>query len=81
RLAVSRDHQDQGLGGQLLLSAGERCLAAASEVGGVVLLIDAMNDAVVRWYEEFGALSLLDCPLQLVLPLATIAATLRAIER
>ncbi len=40
-----------------------------------------MNDAAVRWYEEFGALSLLDCPLQLVLPLATIAATLRAIER
>lgn len=81
RLAVARDHQDQGLGGQLLLSAGERCLAAASEVGGVVLLIDAMNDAVVRWYEEFGALSLIDCPLQLVLPLATIDATLRAIGR
>lgn len=81
RLAVARDHQGQGLGGQLLVSAGERCLAAASEVGGVVLLIDAMNDAVVRWYEEFGALSLIDCPLQLVLPLATIDATLRSIGR
>ena len=48
RLAVARDHQDQGLGGQLLLSAGERCLAAASEVGGVVLLIDAMNLSLIH---------------------------------
>lgn len=41
RLAVDRTTQGCGLGGQLLLSAGRRCILAAVEVGGVALLIDA----------------------------------------
>ncbi len=43
RLAVHRTVQGQGLGGQLLLAAGRRCLLASAEVGGVALLIDAKN--------------------------------------
>lgn len=35
RLAVNRAVQGQGLGGQLILAAGRRCLLAAREVGGV----------------------------------------------
>ena len=35
RLAVNRPVQGQGLGGQLILAAGRRCLLAATEVGGV----------------------------------------------
>ena len=82
RLAVDRNVQGQGIGGQLLLAAGRRCLRAASEVGGVVLLIDAKNDRVARWYTSYGAAPLLDTPLSLVLPLATIEAALikRAIQ-
>ncbi|MGH3977064.1 MAG: GNAT family N-acetyltransferase [Pseudonocardiaceae bacterium] len=34
RLAVDKSIQGQGLGSQLLLSAGERCLAVAAVVGG-----------------------------------------------
>jgi GNAT superfamily N-acetyltransferase len=41
RLAVSLSMQGQGLGGDLLLSAGARALAVAEEVGGVALAIDA----------------------------------------
>ena len=41
RLAVDRKVQGQGLGGQLLLAAGKRCLLASAEVGGVAMLIDA----------------------------------------
>jgi GNAT superfamily N-acetyltransferase len=78
RLAVHRELQGQGLGGQLLLSAGRRCLLAASEVGGVVMLIDAKNDRVAGWYAGYGAMPLLDAPLSLLLPLATIEATLKA---
>ena len=62
RLAVNLTVQGKGLGGQLLLSAGKRCLLAASEVGGVALLIDAKNDKVARWYQSYGAISLLDTP-------------------
>jgi GNAT superfamily N-acetyltransferase len=77
RLAVDRKLQGQGLGGQLLLAAGRRCLLAAAEVGGVVLVIDANNERVAGWYAACGALPLLDAPLSLLLPLATIEAALR----
>jgi GNAT superfamily N-acetyltransferase len=77
RLAVDRKFQGQGLGGQLLLMAGRRCLAASAEVGGVVLVIDATNERVARWYAGYGAVPLLDAPLSLLLPLATIGAALR----
>jgi GNAT superfamily N-acetyltransferase len=40
RLAVDRKAQGHGLGGQLLLAAGRRCLLVAAEVGGVALVID-----------------------------------------
>lgn len=80
RLAVDRRWQGQGIGGQLLLAAGRRCLLASAEVGGVVLVIDAKNaknETVARWYASYGALPLLDAPLTLLLPLATIEAALR----
>lgn len=76
RLAVSLTQQGRGLGGELLLAAGARALAVADEVGGVALAIDAKDDSAARWYERFGALRLLDDPLKLVLPLATIAGAL-----
>jgi GNAT superfamily N-acetyltransferase len=76
RLAVDRMWQRQGIGGQLLLSAGRRCLLASAEVGGVVLVIDAKNERVARWYAGYGAVPLRDAPLTLLLPLATIAVAL-----
>src|SRR5579863_4609013 len=78
RLAVDRSVQGRGLGGDLLLAAGERALAVAQEVGGVALAIDAKDERAAAWYERFGALRLLDDPLRLVLPLETIRATLSA---
>ena len=56
---------------------GAACVAAA-EVGGVVLVIDAMNDGAARWYTDFGAVRLSNVPLTLVVPLATFAAGLKA---
>lgn len=78
RLAVVRGLQGRGLGGQLLLAAGRRCLRAAREVGGLVLLIDAKNENVAKWYSHYGAVPLDDTPLTLVLPLTTIQAALKA---
>jgi hypothetical protein len=50
---------------------------ASAEVGGVVLVIDAKNEGVARWYASYGAVPLLDAPLSLLLPLATIEAALK----
>ena len=73
RLAVDLSAQGRGLGGDLLLAAGERALAVAAEVGGTALAIDAKDENAARWYERFGALPLLDDPLKLILPLVVIA--------
>jgi len=78
RLAVDRSMQGMGLGGQLLLSAGRRCLRASQDVGGVAMLIDAKNDGVAHWYAGYGALPLLDTPMSLLLPLSTIRTVLEA---
>src|ERR1700676_2671046 len=78
RLAVNRTVQGQGLGGQLILAAGRRCLLAATEVGGVALLIDAKNEWAAKWYASFGAIPLADAPLSMLLPLATVQTALEA---
>lgn len=77
RLAVDLSLRGRGLGGDLLLAAGERSLAVAAEVGGVALAIDAKDEKAARWYERFGALPLLDDPLKLILPLSVIADAIR----
>jgi GNAT superfamily N-acetyltransferase len=80
RLAVDVSVQGLGLGGELLLAAGRRALAVAAEVGGVALAIDA-KDRAAQWYERFGAVTLLDDPLKLILPLDVIADAIRAAEK
>jgi predicted GNAT family N-acyltransferase len=76
RLAVDSSVQGQGLGGQLLLAAGRRCLLVAAQAGGVALLIDAKNERVAQWYASYGAIPLLDAHLSLLLPFKTIYTAL-----
>ena len=76
RLGVDNAVQGRGLGGALLLRAAYRCIRVAEEVGGVALLIDAKNDRAAQWYRNYGALSLEDAPLSLVMPLAVAADAL-----
>jgi GNAT superfamily N-acetyltransferase len=81
RIATDRRCQGQGLGGQLLVAAAKRCLRAAVEVGGVVLIIDAKNDSAARWYASYGAIALGSKPLTLVMSLATFATGLQIAGR
>jgi GNAT superfamily N-acetyltransferase len=73
RLAVDKTIHGQGLGGQLLLDAGEYAIQAAGLVGGSILIIDAKNAALATWYERFTAKPLPDHPLTLVIRLETLA--------
>jgi GNAT superfamily N-acetyltransferase len=77
RLATHVSLQGQGLGGQLIAAAGRRCLRAAAEVGGVILIIDAKNDRAATWYAGYGAVPLMDAPLTLVMALASLEAELK----
>ena len=73
RLAVDRSFQGRGLGSALLALAATRALLVREHVGGVALAIDAIDARAAAWYQSHGALPLIDDPLKLVMPLATIA--------
>jgi GNAT superfamily N-acetyltransferase len=81
RLATDLRWQGQGLGGQLLAAAARRCLRAAAEVGGVVLMIDAKNDRAAQWYTMYGAVPLIHKPRMLVMALATFAHDLKVAKQ
>lgn len=78
RVATDARFQGQGLGGELLAAAARRCLRAAADVGGVLLIIDAKNERAAKWYENYGAVPLSGKPLTLVMSLATFEKDLKA---
>jgi hypothetical protein len=41
-------------------------------------MIDAKSERDAKWYASYGAMPLVDAPLSLVLPLATVHAALEA---
>ncbi|MBI1775782.1 MAG: GNAT family N-acetyltransferase [Proteobacteria bacterium] len=81
RLAIDLSVQGRGLGGEMILAAGERALIVSAEVGGVALAIDAKDAKAARWYERMGAVPLLDDPQKLILPLSVIADAMAAAGR
>jgi GNAT superfamily N-acetyltransferase len=72
RLAVDRRFQGIGLGSELLVSAGRRCLRVEPHVGGNFIVVDAKDDAAAVWYMRQGAVQSPDDPLMLFLSLAAI---------
>jgi GNAT superfamily N-acetyltransferase len=54
RLAVSESIKGQGVGSLLLVDAMARCARAASDVGGVAIVVDALEETVVPFYERVG---------------------------
>jgi len=73
RIATHVRVQGKGLGGQLLAAAGRRCLRAATDVGGVILIIDAKNHCAADWYAAYGAVPLANTPRTLVMSLTAFA--------
>ncbi|MDM7463512.1 MAG: GNAT family N-acetyltransferase [Tepidimonas taiwanensis] len=71
RLAVDRAFKGQGLGGALLADALSR--AARSEIAAFALMVDAKDEAAA-FYRHHGFIALIDSPLTLFLPLATVRA-------
>lgn len=82
RLATDKSVQGSGLGTQLLLVAGHRCLQVADLTGGAALFIDAKHERAAAWYEARGAermvVEAVGNPLALFISLKTIEAALRA---
>jgi ribosomal protein S18 acetylase RimI-like enzyme len=52
RLAIDRNHQGQRLGGALLIDALKR--AAGSEIAAYAMVVDAIDEQAVAFYEHYG---------------------------
>jgi GNAT superfamily N-acetyltransferase len=72
RLAVDQAAQGRGLGHRLLADALRRCLRLAGQLGIHAVEVDAIDEPAKAFYERYGFVALLDDPLHLYLPVATI---------
>lgn len=78
RLAVSRDHQGQGIGSLLLRDALAR--VQGQELPAVAVVVDAIDEVAVGFYERHGFTPFPHQPRRLFLPVAAIPRDLRAID-
>lgn len=75
RLALDGRQRGRGLGGLLLIDALRRSLDATRTVASAVVLVEAKDDVVSRFYAGHGFLPLPEQPRRLFLPMRTIEAT------
>lgn len=76
RLAVSRSRQRQGLGALMMLHAMDRARSVADNAGIVGFFVDAKDSQAQAYYLRYGFIPLVDAPLRLFLPLATLTRAL-----
>ena len=72
RLAVATAHQGKGIGKSLLIDAIRRI--AATDLMAYALVVDAKDDAALRFYQHFGFIAFPSRRHRLFLPMKTIAA-------
>jgi predicted N-acetyltransferase YhbS len=77
RLAVDQSVQGLRMGEGLLYDAQQRSLDLAAGVGVHALEVHAIDASSAEFYGKYGFSPLLDAPLHLYLPIATIEAQLR----
>jgi GNAT superfamily N-acetyltransferase len=72
RLAIRKDVQGMGLGSLLLAKALLKAYENASVVGSSMVVVDAIDDTAVRFYQAHGFIKLPES-MRLILPMRTIA--------
>lgn len=76
KLAVDLRKQGRGLGRALLVRAFEVVVEVARRAGGKILVVDAIDETAVRFYEYHGLVAIPGNAARLVIKLSTIASTL-----
>ena len=72
RLAIRNYAQGQGVGKLLLADAIKRTLAVSDQIAIYTMVVDAINDNTIGFYEQFGFTRLSDDSPKLFLPLKSI---------
>jgi len=78
RLALDHQYEGQGLGRLLLIDALERAAHLDVAVWGAV--VDAIDEAAIRFYERFGFIRLESDPVRLILPVETYLKATREVH-
>ena len=76
RLAVDRREQGKGLGALLLSEALRKAAGAGEAAAARLVVVDAIDDAAVRFYERFGFIATPDDPHRLYRRMKDIRASL-----
>lgn len=80
QLAVDRSLQGQGLGAELMLDALETVVHAASTAGGRLVVVDAVHERAVGFYERYGFIRI-GQTLRLYMKVSRIESSLAAAGR
>jgi GNAT superfamily N-acetyltransferase len=75
RLAVAKERQGQGLGSMLLASALRKAYDSADVVGSSMVVVDAIDERAVRFYEAHGFVRLPDS-MRLIIPMRALGSTI-----
>jgi ribosomal protein S18 acetylase RimI-like enzyme len=74
RLAVDKQYQGRGLGGDLLIHAIRIAVETAEQVASAVIEVDAINEQAQAFYAHYGFARLPDDTLHMYLPMADAKA-------
>lgn len=80
QLAVDRSLQGQGVGAELLLDAMQTIVIAAEAAGGRLVVVDALHEEVLVFYQRFGFIRIGNT-LRLYMKISRIRAALEAAGR
>ncbi|NJM18327.1 MAG: GNAT family N-acetyltransferase [Richelia sp. RM2_1_2] len=73
RLAVDQTYQGKGMGELVLIDALKRVLEATSQVASLAVVVEAIDEKAVSFYQKYGFRPFLQYPLKLYLPTKLIA--------
>lgn len=72
RLAVDKNYKGKGFGELMLIDAMKKSYQASQQIASVALLVEAINEQAVSFYQKFGFVSFQSSRERLYLPMKTI---------
>jgi predicted GNAT family N-acyltransferase len=76
RLAVDNTFQGRGMGKVVLIDAFKRALDATAQVASLAIVVEAIDENAVSFYQKYGFRQFKQYPLKLYLPIKLIASVL-----
>ena len=74
RLAVTKAYQGKGIGELILVDALQRVLEATTQIASLAVVVEAIDENAVSFYQRYGFLEFKQHPLKLYLPTKSIVA-------